>query len=97
MFVSFYGKHGHTKASNHWKKTHSSSKQLRYYAHFSKIYHLNLTVLEIVKIQDLVVRLLFENFGVPNLIMVDQTDSLRNGTNESDENRSLRFARGLDA
>jgi hypothetical protein len=55
-------------------KTDDPSNQLRYYAHFSKLYHLNLAVLGIVKIQDLVVRLLFENFGGPSLIEVDQTD-----------------------
>ena len=41
------------------------SKGLKYYAHFSKMRHLNLAVLGMVKIQDLVVRLLFENVFPP--------------------------------
>jgi hypothetical protein len=49
------------------------AEQLKYYAHFSKMHHFNLAVFGIVKIQDLVVRLLFENFG-GDLIDVDQTD-----------------------
>ncbi len=48
-------------------------EQLKYYAHFGKMYHLNLAVSSLVKIQDLVVRLLFENFG-GTLVVVDQTD-----------------------
>lgn len=48
-------------------------EQLKYYAHFGKMYHLNLSVFSLVKIQDLIVRLLFENFG-GTLIAVDQTD-----------------------
>jgi hypothetical protein len=48
-------------------------KALRYYAHFSKMHNLNLAVLGMVKIQDLVVRLLFENFG-GDLIKVDQAE-----------------------
>lgn len=56
-------------------KMDDDSKQLRYYAHFSKMYHLNLAVFGLVKIQDLVVRLLFENLGGPKLIGVDQTDA----------------------
>jgi hypothetical protein len=49
------------------------SEQLKYYAHFAKMYHLNLSIFGLVKIQDLVVRLLFENFGGA-LIAVDQSD-----------------------
>jgi len=56
-------------------KTDDDSKQLRYYAHFAKMHYLNLAVFELVKIQDLVVRLLFENLGGPKLIHVDQTDA----------------------
>ena len=43
--------------------TDNAAKNLRYYAHFAKMYHFNLAVLGVVKMQDLVVRLLFENFG----------------------------------
>jgi hypothetical protein len=45
---------------------------VRYYAHFEKMYHLNLAVFGLVKVQDLVVRLLFENFG-GTLVDVDQS------------------------
>ena len=44
-----------------------------YYCHFEKMTALNYGTLIMVKIQDLVVRLLFETFGT-NLITVDQTD-----------------------
>ena len=50
------------------------SEQLRYYAHFAKMNHLDLAVFGLAKIQDLTVRLLFENFGGDKFIPVDQSD-----------------------
>ena len=48
------------------------SIQTRYYSHFAKMYAFNLAIYGTVKIQDLVVRMLFENFGA-TLIKVDPT------------------------
>lgn len=55
-------------------KTDYDSDGLRYYAHFAKMHRLNLAVFGLVKIQDLVVRLLFENLGGTKLIPVKETD-----------------------
>jgi|GEM_PF-2648244 len=54
-------------------RSNPDSEETRYYCHFAKMRHLNLAVFGLLKIQDLVVRLLFENFGA-TLIRVDQTD-----------------------
>ncbi len=48
------------------------SRYRRHHAHFEKMYRLNLAVLDLVKVQDLIARLLFESFG-GELIQVDRT------------------------
>jgi hypothetical protein len=54
-------------------RSNSESEEKRYYCHFAKMRHLNLAVFGLLKIQDLVVRLLFENYSA-TLIPVDQAD-----------------------
>ncbi len=51
-----------------------AATQRRFYAHFEKMYRLNLAVFNLAKIQDLVVRLLFEALGRQKLISVDFSD-----------------------